>query len=195
MIRHPPCKARALSLLTVSLLTVAFVLPSPARAAEPYLVFVADVDVEKDTGASSGAITPSLCTAIEKRPGLTVLCAPDVRQMLEAAGQLAAFGQSSPAHAKLQQRLDGAHFVVKPYLRKTKDGGLKLLMRLYHQGEASGGMVVPGRPAGRIVELASGTSLTKLLDRLDAAAARAEKMLYEPRNDPGATNEPPAPLQ
>lgn len=167
----------------------------PARAAAPYVVFVADADVTGDTGGTAGAITPSVCSALEKRPGLTVLCAPDVRQMLEAAAQLAAFGRASPALEKLQQRIEGAHFVVKPYLRKT-DTGLKLLLRLYHQGEAAGGMVLPGKPAGRIVEVTSGDSLGALLDRLDAAAGRTEKMLYEPRNTPGdASNEPPAPLR
>lgn len=166
-----------------------------ARAAEPYTVFVLDVDVGKDTGATSGAVTPSLCTALEKRPGLTVLCAPDVRQMLEAAGQLAAFGQQSPAAAKLQERLDGAHFVVKSYLRKT-DKGMKLLLRLYHSGESAGGMVIPGKPAGRVVELAESGKLTDLLDGLPGAAARTEKMLYEPRNKPGTVqDEPPTPLE
>lgn len=174
-------------------LLVALAAATPAPAAEPYVVFVLDVDVGPDAGATSGAVTPSLCTALEKRPGLTVLCAPDVRQMLEAAGQLAAFGQQSPAASKLQDRIDNAHFVVKPYLRKT-DGGLKLLLRLYHQGEAAGGMVIPGKPAGRIVELATSGKLGDLLGRLDAASARAEKMLYEPRNDPGAENTPPAVL-
>lgn len=177
-----------------TLLALFPLVPTSAHAAEPYVVFVLDVDVKQDTGATAGAITPSLCTALENRPGLTVLCAPDVRQMLEAAGQLAAFGQQSPAAAKLQERIGGAHFVVKPYLRKT-DRGLKLLLRLYHQGESGGGMVVPGRPAGRIVEVASSGKLGELLDRLDEASARAEKMLYEPRNDPGASNEPPAAIE
>ncbi len=180
--------------LVTALVTCLAGLSLSAHASEPYVVFVSDANVSKDTGATPGAITPSLCTALEERPGLTVLCAPDVRQMLEAAGQLAAFGQQSPGLAKLQQRIDTAHFVVMPYLRKT-DGGLKLLLRLYHQGESAGGMVMPGKPAGRIVEIAPGGQVGELLDRLDAAAARAEKMLYEPRNDPGAKNEPPAPLE
>lgn len=182
------------ALFAAAALLLALMASSPASAAEPYVVFVLDVDVGEGTGATSGAITPSLCSALERRPGLTVLCAPDVRQMLEAAGQLAAFGQQSSAASKLQERVDGAHFVVKPYLRQT-DEGLKLLLRLYHQGESAGAMVIPGRPAGRIVELAKSGKVGELLERLDAASARAEKMLYEPRNHPGTANEPPPALQ
>lgn len=182
------------ALLAFAPLLLALSASSGAMAAEPYVVFVVDAEVAKDTGATAGAITPTVCAALEKRPGLTVLCAPDVRQMLEATGQLAAFGQPSPAASKLQERIDSTHFVVKPYLTKT-DEGLKLLLRLYHQQEASGGIVLPGRPAGRIAEVIPSGKVGDLFVRLDAAAARAEKMLYEPRNNPGTANEPPAPLE
>jgi hypothetical protein len=186
-------KVAALALLPLALFLVA----APASADEALLVYVEDVQVAKGVSASGRALTPSLCSAVEKEAGLSSMCAPDVRQLVQAAGALAAVGGGLGGGntAGLERRMGAVRFVAKPYLTRTKSG-LKLLVRLFHKAEESQGHVVlPGRPAGRLVEEVSGTDVGKLLNRLGAMASRMDRMLHEPRNQGGKLPEPPAPLE
>lgn len=176
-------------------LALALVFAAGSAHAQEILVFVDDVDVGKDTGLTSGGISSSLCTALEKDRGITAMCASEVRGMLEMAGQVGAFGRESPMVSGLMKRLDDVRFVVRPYLRRTEGGGLKLLLRMYHKAAVEGAAVLPGKPAGRIVELSEDGDVRRILDRLPAAAARASVMLHEPRNTPGGPSDTPPPLE
>jgi hypothetical protein len=172
---------------------VALALALPAAANPKLLVYVAEADV-KGLDITSSGIGTSVCAALERRPDLEVICAPDVRQMIEAAAQMAALGGASNSLAALEARVAKADFVAHPFVRK--DGNkLKLLLRLYKSREAVGGIAYAGEPAGRVVALADDMKLESLLTSLDAAAARADKMLHEPRNDPRAPPAPPAALE
>lgn len=179
------------------LLTIAIVsLAAPAARADGAIVFVEDVRVGPGAGVGGKALTPSLCSAVDKAAGLEAVCAPDVRQLIEAAGALAAVGgMGGVGTSGLERRMDAVQFVARPFLTRTKSG-LKLLVRLYQKAEESEGHVVlPGRPAGRLVEEVPGTDVGRLLTRLPALASRMDTMLHTPRNQGGRVPEPPAPLE
>jgi hypothetical protein len=186
---------RTLNRISASTGLLACLLFTSSASAQEILVFVDEVDVGKDTGLTSGGISSSLCTAFEKDRGLTAMCASEVRGMVEMAGQVGAFGQESPLVAGLMKRMKQVRFVVRPFLRRTKGGGLKLLLRMYHAEGTDGAAVGTGKPAGRIVEESDDGNVKKILDRLPAAAARAAAMLHEPRNTPGGRSDTPPPLQ
>ena len=170
-------------------------LAATGASAQELLVFVGDVDVGQKTKLSSGGISSSLCTALEKDRGITAMCAAEVRSLIAMAGQVGAFGQESPIVEGLMTRLGQVRFVIQPYLRRTETGGVKLLLRAFHAEAVTGVSVVPGRPAGRLVEVAEDGDLKRLLDRLPSLAKRTSAMLHEPRNTPGGPSDTPPPLE
>jgi hypothetical protein len=94
------------------------------------LIYVDDVaPADKSLAGDANAFTASLCAALSKDKRLDVLCAPDVKQILNFAATAAMIGTQGGPGGGVMDRLDRTKYVVSSSLRK-EDGQLVLTVKL-----------------------------------------------------------------
>jgi hypothetical protein len=182
------------------------VVPAHAQPGENRrpLVYVADVTpAVPGLQQDAGALTTALCGAMARDKRVEVMCAPDVRQILEFAALSSLTGGSSPAVEALESRLAAVAFVVSGGLsrKEAKSPGGKDVT-----GQSAFVLVVAGgpknpdgdasapafdKPTVRLEEVGIGPS-TSLLERLPELTTRLLRTLLTPSAGAMA---PPEPLK
>lgn len=174
-----------------ALLGVAALLAAAPVAAsdDRVLVYVDDVvAADKALAPDATALTTALCAAIAKEKRVDVLCAPDVKQILQFAATAAMVGTQGggPAGA-VQDRLDRTKHVVSASFKK--DGGKYVLVVKGgpKAADATAMTLYSDKPTIALEERSDGQR--QILEKLPALASRINAALVQPV--PAAP--PPAP--
>ncbi len=168
------------------------------------LVYVADVaPAAPGLQQDAAALTTALCGAMARDKRVEVMCAPDVRQILEFAAMSSLTGGSSPAVEALERRLAAVAFIVSSTLSR-KDAASPVHKDV--TGQSAFVLVVAGgpknpdgdasapafdKPTVRLEEVGIGQS-TSLLGRLPELTTRLLRSLLTPSAGPMP---PPEPLK
>jgi hypothetical protein len=154
------------------------------------LVYVDDVaPADRALAADATALTSALCAAIAKDARLDVLCAPDVRQILQFAATAAMIGTAGSPSNAVTERLDRTQLVVAASLKKDGATWVLVLKGGPKASDANPAALYTDRPIVALEQRAD--SQKKLLDALPGQAARLAEGLLKPASSPPA---PPAPL-
>ena len=157
-----PCTSDKYSLPETTFVALA---STTAVAQTQARVFVEDVGVEKGIDMDSKALTSSLCASLMKQKGVEVICAPDVRQLLDFQSQLALIGKS-PAISKIEQQIETTPWVISAeVVRDAKR--VKMIVGLHEKGPSEGVFATAGKRVAFVEERVGKAS--KLLGRVDAA--------------------------
>jgi hypothetical protein len=146
-------------------LTVALT-SSVAFAQTQTRVFVEDVGVEKGIDMDSKALTSSLCASLMKQKGVEVICAPDVRQLLDFQSQLALIGKS-PAISKIESQIEATPWVIAAEVVRDEKR-IKMVVGLHEKGPSEGIFATAGKRVAVVAERVSKASA--LLKRVDSVA-------------------------
>jgi hypothetical protein len=157
------------------------------------LVFVTDVSATTPAlQQDAAALTTSLCGALARDKRIEVMCAPDVRQILEFAAMGSLTGGASPAVESLERRMGTVAFVVAGTLTaKEKDTFVLVVGAGPRSPSSDPSMPAFEKPTVRFEEVGMGKS-TRLLDRLPELAVRLMRPLLAPAS---TATQPPEPLK
>lgn len=168
------------------------------------LLYVADVTpAAPGLQQDAAALTMALCGTMARDKRVEVMCAPDVRQILEFAAMSSLTGGSSPAGEALERRLAAVAFIVSGSLsrKEEKSPGRKdvaeqsafVLVVAGGPKNPDGDPSVPAfdKPTVRFEEVGIGQS-TSLLGRLPELTTRLLGTLLTPS---AGTMAPPEPLK
>jgi hypothetical protein len=165
-----------------------------AKADDRVLVYVDDVvPGDKTLASDAAALTTALCAALGKDKRVDVLCAPDVKQILNFAATAAMIGaggnEKGPGGA-VQERLEKSRYVVSSTYKK--DGGkLVLVIKAGPKAaDAQASALYSDKPVIALEERADGQRV--LLDKLSSLSERVIAALLAPPASMSAS--PPAPL-
>jgi hypothetical protein len=181
--------------LLVLSVVVASAAPAVAQkpAARP-LVFVRDIEAPAGLRPDAASLTTALCGLIAKDPRVEVLCAPDVKQIMDFAAMGALTGAGTPAVDALERRLAAVTVVVSGSLAQRDADTIALVVSAGPRS-AGGDALTPafGAPAIKVEEAVKGKS-SRLLERLPELSARVLKPLLTPTPTSSSTA-PPEPLK
>jgi len=157
------------------------------------LVFVTDISAATPAlQQDAAALTTSLCGALAPDKRIEVMCAPDVRQILEFAAMGSLTGGASPAVESLERRLETVAFVVAGTLTAKEKDTFALVVGAGPRSPSSDvSMPAFEKPTVRFEEVGMGKS-TRLLDRLPELAVRLVRPLLAPAS---VATPPPEPLK
>lgn len=149
-------------------------------------VFISDVAVDKGVTVDGQALTSTLCSAFGKAARLDVMCAPDVKQLVSFAGQLAMMGKKSPAIEKLEAQMTKVRWVVRAELKKGDKGGLVFHLGVHDKVSGDNGVfAVAGERRALFKEPLPDGKTARLLDRIPVLAKQAtEQMLASTASPP-----------
>ena len=172
---------------------LAFAVAGGAPASDDrILVYVDDVQAEKPLAADANALTTALCAAIAKNKHIDVLCAPDVKQILNFAATAAMVGtnNNSPGGA-IQERLDKTKQVVSASFKKEGGKYVLVVKAGPKAADAQAAALYSDKPIIALEERGDGQRV--ILDRVQSLADRISAAIVAP-TAAAATTAPPAPL-
>jgi TolB-like protein len=152
------------------------------------LVFVSSFSTtDKSLAQNADAMTSSFCAQLSKNPRLDVICAPDVKQILEFAANASLMGSNNNGATKVTERLDRVQQIVSGTLRR-EGNQMVLVVKAGPRAKESEGLTLFSDKA--VVGLEERSDKAKaLLDRLPAVATRVGDAVSPKKAPP-----PPAPL-
>jgi hypothetical protein len=163
-----------------------------AQSAARPLVFVTDVRAAPALKAEAELWTTALCAALSQDRRVEVLCAPDVRQILDYAAMGSLSGNEGPAAAALDGRLAAVRIVVTGNLVMKAPGTLALVVAAGPRALAGAGdLPVFEVPTVRVQETVGATT-TKPTQQLAALTAKVLHSFLAPKTD---LSSPPEPLK
>jgi hypothetical protein len=172
----------------IALVLVAALASADAQKSDDrILVYVDDVQPgDKTLAADSSALTTALCAALGKDKRIDVLCAPDVKQILNFAATAAMVGTSSGPGGAIQDRLEKTKHVVSASFKK--DGGKYVFVVKGgpKAADAQASALYSDKPLVALEE--RGDQQRAILDKMPSLAARVTAALL-----PASTTPPPAP--
>jgi hypothetical protein len=171
----------------------AFASPAAAQGKtdDRVLIFVDEVQTtDKALQGDATALTTALCAALGKDKRVDVLCAPDVKQILNFAATAAMIGTAGGPGGALQDRLDRTKHVVATTYRKEGGNFVLVVKAGPKAAEAQAAALYSEKPVIALEE--KGDQQRKLLDKLPQLAARVTAALVDPAGPPPP---PPAPLE
>jgi hypothetical protein len=180
------------------LLVMAVLAAGTARADDAVVVYVNEVlagDAAQATGAAS--ITSALCSEFAKDKRVSVICATDVKQLLDFAASSELLGGSAPGVEPLLKRIDAARFVVEAKLAAGKGTTVLTASIGPKDADAQVGAMHASAPLLSLDE-SSGPRSGPLLDRMPQLARRLVDVALAPKSlEPSSrppVAPPPAPL-
>jgi hypothetical protein len=181
-----------LALLALPALLSGLCVVGAAQAQTRPLIFVADLAAPAHLTQDAAALTTSLCAMLARDPRIEVLCAPDVKQILDFAAMGALTGAPSPAVERLERRLAAVKFVVNGHLTSHEGGAAVVVaggLRRADGGDFS--LPILDSVSVRLEAAANGKS-TRLSERLSDLSARLVTSLLAPAT---SATLPPEPLK
>jgi hypothetical protein len=181
-------------LATIALLACAFPALAQKKADDRVLIYVDDVQpADKSLAADATALTTSLCAALSKDKRLDVMCAPDVKQILNFAATASMIGTQGGAGGAVTDRLDRTNQVVSATLRK-EGGQFVLTMKIGPKAaDAQATALYSDKPALALEERAD--QQKKILDKLSASAAKMSESIFKTSASAAVSSSPPAPME
>jgi hypothetical protein len=163
-----------------------------AQAVARPLVFVADVSAPPTLKAEAALWTTALCGALNEDRRVEVLCAPDVRQILDFAALGSLSGNEGPAATALEGRLAAVRIVVTGSLATKAQGALTFVVAAGPRARTGAGdLPVFEVPTIRVQETVGATT-TKPTQQLKALTAKVLQSFLAPKTD---MSSPPEPLK
>ena len=168
-------------------LALALSIVAADKSDDRVLIYVDDVQpADKSTASDATALTTALCAALGKDKRVDVLCAPDVKQILNFAATAAMVGTSGRTGGAIQDRLDRTKHVVSSTFKKDGATYIFVVKAGPKAADAQAAAPYSDKPVIALEERAD--SQRKILDKLPALASQVTAKLL-----PSSTPPPPAP--
>jgi hypothetical protein len=178
-------------LALLALLAGMFVV-GPAAAQTRPLIFVADLAAPAPLAQDAAALTTSLCALLARDSRVEVLCAPDVKQILDFAAMGALTGAPGPAVESLERRLAAVKFVVNGHLTQHEAGAAVVVSGGPRRADSGDGSLPIFDIVSVRLEAAAKGKNTRLGERLSELSTRLVTSLLAPGT---SVSLPPEPLK
>ena len=164
---------------------------TPGVASKPSVLYVSIVDVQSPIPEDGTLLSTTLCGELAKSENVTVICEPDIKQMMDLAAFRAMAGSPSNTTSSIEQTLGSVENVVFSQLRPGKHGYILYVEVSLRDSAHQGSVVVAGKRVGRFKLKGLKKDTKSLLEALRRLSPRILTLLS---NSDGTVSSPPPPL-